>query len=151
MLLWPMTTGVYIYFQISVVVFFFFFFADIYPEVELLGHTVVLVCFLWTLHTAFHSGCTSLHSFISTVYRVPFSPRSCKHAICVFFFFLWHPFWQLWGEGFWFASPWWLAMLRILCLFIFGPLDTFFFTNIRYKVDTFPKRDKKQRNCSTHW
>ena len=88
MLLWPMTTGVYIYFQISVVVFFFFFFADIYPGVELLGHIVVLVCFLWTLHTAFHSGCTSLHSFISTVYRVPFSPRSCKHAICVFFFLM---------------------------------------------------------------
>lgn len=86
MLLWPMNTGVYIYFQISVV-FFFFFFADIYPGVELLGHTVVLVCFLWTLHTAFHSGFTSLHSFISTVYRVPFSPRSCKHVICVFFFF----------------------------------------------------------------
>ena len=41
----------------------FIFFPDIYPEVELMSHMVVLfLVFLRNSHTVFHSGYTNLHS-----------------------------------------------------------------------------------------
>ena len=60
---------------------------DIYPEVRMLNHMVVLSLIFWKSLYHFHSGCTILHSHHHST-RVLISLHPCqKLAILVFVFF----------------------------------------------------------------
>ena len=81
------------------------FVLDVYPEVELLGHMVVLfLVILRILHTVFHSGYTN--------WEFPF--HHLLTNACYWCSLWWYPFWEMWGDSslwFWFVFPWWLMTL----------------------------------------
>ena len=64
-----MNIGVHVSFQISV----FAFFGYIYPEVELLGHMVILLLVFWETSILFSSASTSIYIPINSIQGYPFS------------------------------------------------------------------------------
>ena len=64
--------------------FFCLFVSDIYPGVELLGHSFIF-SFLRNLHTVFHSGWKRQFTFQPTVYKVSCFSTSSPFLICVVF------------------------------------------------------------------
>ena len=70
---------VYVSFQISGV----FFFSDMYPEVELLGHVIVLFSIFWgtSINNLFNKGSTNLHSHQQSLFSTSF----LTFILCVLF------------------------------------------------------------------
>ena len=65
------------------------------------------------LHIVFYSGCTNF-CYHWQCKHIPFSLHLCQRLL--FATFWWQPFRQVWGDiflWFWFAFPWWLAVLNI--------------------------------------
>ena len=120
------TLGCMLSFLISI-----FLFSDIYLGVELLGHMVVLFLVFWKTSILFSTVYVPIYIAANSVQGFPF-----LHTLSSIFYlytFWWWPFWQVWGSislWFWFAFPWWLAMLSIFVKFfiwVFCPLFNWVF------------------------
>ena len=93
----------------------FLFSLDVYPAVELLGRMVVLFLVFWQTFIPFSIMAAPIYIPTNSVRGFPF--LHVLTNICYLCFFWWWPFWQVWGDislWFWFAFPWWLAMLSIV-------------------------------------
>ena len=107
-----------------------FILLDIYPEVGLLDHTVVLFLIIWVISIVF-SIVLYHFTFPPTVHRVSVFPSS--PTLVIFWFFV--LFWFLvaailmgirwYVSWLWFVFPWWIVMLTIfshgrwpLCIFL---------------------------------
>ena len=91
----------------------FSFFSDIYPGVELLDHMAVLFLVLWETSILFSTVAAPIYTPTNSVWGFPFLHIFTNIYLCSL---CWWPFWQVWGDislWFWFAFPWWLAMLSI--------------------------------------
>ena len=91
-----------------------FVFSDIYPGVKLLGHMVVLLLVFWETSTLLSTVAAPIYIPTNRVRGFPFLHiLADTYYLCSF---CWQPLWQVWGGislWFWFAFPWWLAMLNI--------------------------------------
>ena len=88
----------------------FLFSSENYPEMELLGLTIVLIFKFWGMSVLFFMVAAPVYIPTSSAQGVP-SPHPCQH---VFVSFGLQPFWQVWGNissWSWYSFPWWLAML----------------------------------------
>ena len=107
-LLW--TLGYMLSFRISAFVFLY-----IYPGMELLGNIVFQFLMFWEASILFSITAALIYNPTNSVWEFPFLQilvNSCY--LCSFW---WYAFWQVWGDislWFWFAFPWWLAMLSII-------------------------------------
>ena len=86
----------------------------IYPRLEPLGHIIVLFLVSWDTSILFSILAVPIYIPIKRVGGFPLLHILVN--ICYLDSFEWEPFWQVWGDfslWFWFAFPWYLAILSI--------------------------------------
>ena len=90
----------------------FLCFSCVFTFLEIIKHNMPKVLLFFS-HLQYWNGYTKTHQFWSVPEDSLFSTFSSTCHLCSFWG---QPFWPVWGDislRFWFALPWWLAMLSI--------------------------------------